>query len=180
MSIKSAIKQGIMILSNPDKEFLLMKERTFEDILEDYIKFLLMAGLMAGIAAIIYQFSRAAYLDIFKSIAIDYWRLLNYSVGTAVSTFFFYLFIGIFLIFLISLIVKLFARGLKYTHLLSIMAYSVSPLLIFNWIHESLFSALMVWTLFLLIKGIRSAKSSVAKDHKKSEMKGEKKAKPTR
>jgi hypothetical protein len=162
MSIKSAVKQGISILSNPDREFSLMKERSFEEILEDYIKFLLVAGLLAGVAAIAYQFGRAAYLDVFKSISIDYWRLLNYSVGTAVSAFFLYLFAGTFLMFVISLVLKPFAKGLRYTRLLSVMIYSLSPLLIFNWINESLFPALLVWSLFLLVKGVKIGKEELA------------------
>ncbi len=168
MSIKSAVKHGISVLSNPDREFSSMKERSFEEILDDYIKFLLVAGLLAGVAAIAYQFGRAAYLDVFKSIAVDYWRLLNYSVGTAVSTFFFYLFAGTFLMFIISLVLKIFVKGLKFTRLLSVMIYSLSPLLVFNWLKDSLFPALFVWSLFLLVKGVKIVKEASATKIRKS------------
>ena len=124
---------------------------------------LLATGLLAGAATLIYQFARAAYLDVFKSISVDYWNLLNYSVGTAVSIFFFYIFAGTFLMFIISLLIKLFARGIRYTRLLGIIMYSLSPLLVFSWIKESLFPALLVWSLFLLVKGIGLAKKDMRK-----------------
>jgi len=158
MGLKRAVKQGFRTLSNPEKEFEALASRTFEEMLEDYMLFVLASGLFAGVISLAYRFVYSGYLSIFKGISMNYWKLLNYSVGTSLSMFFFYLFAGTFLLFIISIIVRIFVRGIKYTQLIAIMLYSVTPLLLFNWIAPTLILPLLIWGLFLLVCGVKTIK----------------------
>ena len=155
MGLKRAVSQGFRTLFNPQKEFEALRNRTFEDVIEDYILLLLVAGVVAGIMSLISRFIYSGYLSIFKGMSIDYWRLLNYTVGNSVSMFFFYLFAGTFLIFIITMIARIFMKGIKLTRLLSLMLYVITPLLFFGWIVPSMFLPLIIWSLFLLATGLR-------------------------
>jgi hypothetical protein len=155
MGVKRALRQGFRTLFNPQKEFEALHNRTFEDVAEDYILILLVAGVVAGIMSLVYRFIYSGYLSIFKGMSIDYWRLLNYIAGNSVSMFFFYLFAGTFLIFIITMIARIFMKGMKLTRLLSLMLYAITPLLFFGWVAPSMFLPLIIWSLFLLIAGFR-------------------------
>jgi len=157
MLLKTAIIQGFRILSNPDKEFKEINNRTLEKVLEDYIKLLLASGLLATVVSFVFIIVYSTYLNIFRGVNIGYWHLINYAAGISGSIFFFYLFAGTFLFFLISLIVKLFVPRLKYTKLIAIICYSLSPILLFGWISTKLVLALCIWSIFLLIVGIKQA-----------------------
>lgn len=158
MTLKTAINKAFMIVRNPEREFINLEKRTFEKVLEDFAKLVLLSGLFAGIANFIYSLLNALYLQIFKNVSIEYMRLVNYSLGVSTSTFFFYLFAGSILMFVISLLIKtIFYRwtaGMKLTQLLSIVFYASSPVLLFGWISSKLAIALLVWTAVLIATGI--------------------------
>jgi hypothetical protein len=156
MNLKRTIKHSIRILYNPEQEFEALNNRTLEEVVEDYIILLLSISVLAGVVSLAYQAIYAAYINLFQGIAINYLRLLNYSAGNSVSLFFFYAFAGTFLLFIISLVVKAFVKGIKYTKLISILLYSVTPLLLFCWITPAFFLPLSVWCIFLAVSGVKT------------------------
>ncbi|MBN2052266.1 hypothetical protein JW756_02070 [Candidatus Woesearchaeota archaeon] len=166
MGLRRTIRQGFRTLADPKSQFEALPGRSFEEVVEDYIIFLLIAGLFAGVMSLVYRFVYSGYLSVFKGITMNYWKLLNYSVGTSVSMFFFYLFAGTFLLFIVSIIVKIFVSGIKYTRLIAILIYSVTPLLLFNWIAPTLILPLIIWVLFLLVCGVKTVKQLQLRDIK--------------
>jgi hypothetical protein len=156
MSLKRAIVQGFRTLYNPKKEFEELNSRSFEELAEDYILLLLAAGVVAGVMSLAYRIIYAAYLTIAKGMNIDYWRLLNYTAGNSISMFFFYLFAGTFLLFIITMILRIFVRGIKLTKMLSVMLYAITPMLFFGWVAPAMFLPLIIWSLFLLWAGVKA------------------------
>jgi hypothetical protein len=157
MELKQRVMRGLELLSSPKSAFRQMEERTFEQVLEDYIKLLLWSGFFAGIASFLQKVGFAAYLYVFKSLRIDFLRLMNYSGGTSTSIFFIYLFIGMFGLFLVSVLAKLFFNRIKYTQLISIIMYSATPILLFSWIYTAVTLAYLLWSAFLFSAGVKSA-----------------------
>lgn len=152
--ILDAVKRGLGVLGNPEKGIKSLKNRTFEEVLGDYMVLLIASALLAGTAAFLYSLVNAIYLELFTSVDINYLRFVNYSLGTSVSLTFFYLFAGTAIMFFISLILVPFFRGLKYIHLLEILFYSAIPLLLFGWV--PIFApALLIWAVFLFVTAIR-------------------------
>jgi hypothetical protein len=153
------IKNALKVLSNPETEFINIRKKKFESVLGDYLVLLITAAIVSGIVSFLFFIGKAAYLDFFKTVDIQYMRMLNYSLGRSTSLIFFYLFAGTFLIFILSIIIRLFAPKVKYTKVLSIIFLSLSPLLLFSWI-PVFAAALGIWCLFLLVVGLRTEKSS--------------------
>ncbi len=164
MILINGIKQGFKTLINPDKEFTNINKRSFESILSDYLIMLLAVGLLAAAVSVLFYLGKAFYLDIFKTVDIQYGRMLNYSMGRATSLMFFYLFSGTFLMFILSMILNVFFRKVKYVKLLGIMFYSLTPVLLFSWVH--IFAAsLLIWSIFLFCIGIKKeSKVHIKKD----------------
>lgn len=158
---KQALKNFVNIAYKPEREFLLLKKRTFESVVGDYVIMLSMTSIVAGIFNFIFNVGKAAYLDIFYVIDIQYLRMINYSLGRATSVVFFYIFAGIFLFFLLSLVVRMFL-DMKYTTLLSLMFYSMAPILLFGWVPAAVMP-LSVWSIFIFVKGVNSQKKTVIK-----------------
>lgn len=149
-----AVKRGFSVLVNPEREIKALKGRTFEDVLGDYITLLAASALLAGIASLLYSFGNAIYLELFRGVDIYYWRLVNYSLGNVVSLTFFYFFAGTAILFFISMLLKSIFRRLNYIHLLEILFYSSTPVLLFGWI-PVLAPALIIWAVFLFVTSIR-------------------------
>ncbi len=151
----NAIRQGIQVLLYPGKEFRNLNERTFESVLGDYLKLLITAGILSGIFSFLISLVKAAYFDIFMTIDIQYWRMMNYSLGRTTSTIFFYLFAGTFIFFFLSVALFPFFRNMKYVNLLRIMFYSLTPFLLFSWV-PILVPSLALWSIFLFIVGVKN------------------------
>ncbi|MCH8067418.1 MAG: YIP1 family protein [Nanoarchaeota archaeon] len=151
------IKRSLRILSSPKKEFEDLNKRTFESVVGDYTTLLVTVAILAGLLSLIYSVARAVYFDMFLDISIQYVRMINYSIGRSTSLLFFYLFAGTFLLFFLSMVLRPFLKRMKYTSLLKILFYSLTPLLLFSWF---LFNPLPlgIWSLFLLITGIKTYK----------------------
>ena len=146
------------ILINPHKEFSDLNKRTFETVVSDYIWMLVYVAIAAGSFNFLYSFFKATYLDFFLNTDIQYFRMINYSLGRSISLIFFYIFVGTFILFFISISIKTFFSEIKYMHLLAILIYSLSPLLIFSWLPFSPF-ALLIWSVFLFYIGIKLHKT---------------------
>jgi hypothetical protein len=125
---------------------------------------LLCTAVLAGVVGFIAYFSRAVYLDTFLNADVQYIRLLNYSIGRVVSIVFFYIFAGVFILAIISWILKMFVK-MKYTELLKIIFYSLSPVLLFSWIPLSPYP-LLIWTavLFYIGVSIKRVDTKIKKD----------------
>lgn len=156
--IKKAIMQGVRILSSPKNEFDNLNKRTFEEVITDYLWLLLALAILSGIASFIFAFFNALYLNLFVDIEIQYFRMLNYTLGRAVSLLFFYIFTGTFLLFIVSLLVRPFIFKIKYIDLLKIFFYSLTPLLFFSWLMFNP-AALFIWAIVLFVIGIKSHKA---------------------
>ncbi|MBU0980886.1 MAG: YIP1 family protein [Nanoarchaeota archaeon] len=162
--IKEAIKTGISLLVNPDKGFSQLHRRPLESIVADYLRLLLVVGLAAGLFNMAYSFLKALYLDTFLLVNVDYLKMLNYSLSRSTSYIFFYVFAGTFLLFILSIILRLFVRQLRYTDLLKVMLYALFPYLLFSWLTFTT-PALFIWSLFLFIVGlVHYKKTGVRKD----------------
>ncbi|HYD03055.1 MAG TPA: YIP1 family protein [Alphaproteobacteria bacterium] len=159
MKYKERISNGLRLLASPKEEYAKMEKRTFESVLEDYIKLLLLSGLLASVASFVITIARAAYLNLFKNITVDYYKLANYSLGTSTNIFFLYLFCGTALVALITFFVKIFAGNLKYVKAVSVVLYALTPVLFFGWINGIASLTLLLWTIFLIYVGITTLKS---------------------
>jgi len=159
-----SVKKTVSILSNPEKEFHNLENKSLESVVGYYMRMLLLVAITAGIFGFLFSLFKAAYLDIFVTIDIQYLRMINYSLSRSASYIFFYLFAGTFLLFFLSVLMNILIRKLKYTDLLKIIMYSTAPLLFFGWI-PALALPFIVWSLFLLIIGIKTYKTkSIKKD----------------
>ncbi|MCF7865859.1 hypothetical protein K9L67_04315 [Candidatus Woesearchaeota archaeon] len=156
MILKKSITNSIAFLKRPEETFKNLKSETLEKVLEDYMKLLLGSGIIAGIISIIFSMLRAVYLQTFQGITIEYLRLLNYSIGLGTGIFFFYLFIGTFGMIIISTIIWLFVRKIKYYEFIKIICMSLYPFFLFSWIYVKAAPMLLIWSLFLLILGIKN------------------------
>jgi len=158
MTLKTAIQKAYLILKSPESEFIKLEKRTFEKVLEDFAKLLLFSGFLAGVANLLVFLINAVYLQMFKGVSIEYLRLINYSLGVSVSTFFFYIFAGSILLFILAMIIKYafykWTKDMKLTYLLSIIFYASSPILLFGWVSSKLAFALFIWTAVIIIIGI--------------------------
>jgi hypothetical protein len=152
------IKRAFGILSKPKKEFENINKRTFESVLADYMILLVAVAVLAGLSSLIYSIVRVLYLDMTLDISVQYLRMINYSVGRSVSLLFFYLFGGTFLLFFLSTILRFLLRKIKYISLLKILFYSLTPFLLFSWFLPTPLP-LGVWSIFLLITGIKTHKN---------------------
>lgn len=151
------IKKKLKILIDPKKEFSKLHKYSFEAVLTDYLRMLILFGAFASGANFLLNFGKAIYLSIFTSIDIQYLRMINYLLGRATSIFFLSLFIGTVIVFLLSLLIKPLFKGLKYTQFLQILMYSLTPILFFGWILPFVFG-LMIWAGFLAYVGYHSSK----------------------
>jgi hypothetical protein len=149
------IKRGMVILASPRQEFTRLNKISLEEVVADYFRLLIAAGIAAGVFNLIYSLLRSLYLDIFVNITIEYWRMLNYSLGRSVSLIFLYLFAGTFLLFFLSIILKPFIKRVRYISLIKILIYSLMPFLLFSWFFQNP-APLAIWSLFLFIAGIKN------------------------
>ena len=162
--LKDIIKRALAILVNPEKGFKKSESRSLEQVTGDYLKLLLAVGLLAGVVRLLYAIGRAVYLEIFLDVEIQYWRMLNYSLGQATSMLFFYVFAGTFLLVSVAFILRLFTPRVRFFDLLKIVLLSMSPVLLFSWIPLLPF-ALFIWAAFLFVIGVRHHRSiEVRKD----------------
>ncbi|MBI3026847.1 hypothetical protein HYY70_01930 [Candidatus Woesearchaeota archaeon] len=153
------IRKGLSVISNPDKAFIELKQLTLEDVAGYYIVLLVLASVAAGVANFLFSLGKAFYLEMFFNTEIKYGRMINYSIGSSTALIFFYMFAGTFFIFLISAILSSLIRKMRYIDLLKILLYSLTPVLLFGWTPLTPFP-LMIWSIFLLINGIKSYRAS--------------------
>ncbi len=158
-----AIKRGLRILSSPREEFENLNKRTFESVVADYMTLLVIVAVLAGLSGLLYSVFRALYLDLSLDVSIQYFRMINYAAGRSMSLLFFYLFAGTFLLFFISLILKPFLHKMKYTSLLKILFYSLTPFLLFSWFYLNPLPW-GLWSIFLLAVGIKTHKDIKIKE----------------
>lgn len=160
--ITQHIKTGFRVVSNPEKEFGNLPRTSLEDVVACYMSLLILTALAAGIASSLLIFSQTLYFDIFFKSDVHYSEVANYSLVRGTSLVFMYLFLGTFLVFLITIILKQFFRKIRYTDFLKITCYSLSPMLLFGWAPFSIVSMLL-WSIILLVLGIRMHRAKPVK-----------------
>jgi uncharacterized protein with PQ loop repeat len=163
--IRQAVKRAFSIVLRPQPEFAELHNRKFEAVLNDYIIMLAISAFLAAGVSLLFSFGYALFLDFFKNVDVQYIRMLNYSAGSSVSLIFFYLFAGSFLMFILSLILRLFVRKMRYVSLFSVIFYSLTPLLLFSWLRIAIIG-LIIWSAFLFIEGtaIHNKSSQISKE----------------
>ena len=158
-SIKNLIKKGIIVLKNPAEEFKLLEKKQLEEVVGNYLILLLLLSLVAALFNFVFVLGKVAYFTITSKIDVDYLLMLNYDLAESLAIASSYILSGTFLMFFISIILKVFFRRIKYTDLLKIMLYSAYPLLLFCWMPILAFS-LLIWAVFLFFVGVKLHKSS--------------------
>ncbi len=153
--MKERIIREFRVLSNPDEGFRRLEKRSLEDVVSDYILILLLSSALGFLATVILSVIRAVYYQLFYHADIFYWNMLNYAFGIGLALFYIYLFLGTFGVFILTLVMRAFARKMRYVRLIKIVLLSTAPILLFGWIPLSQFP-LFVWMLFLLVKGMKS------------------------
>lgn len=149
------------VLRNPSQSLEWVRKSSLESYLVEYLRLLTITGIAAGIASIVLDIGKVVYLNIFSDVEIQYWRMLNYALGNATSMVFFALFFGTFVFFVLSLIVAPFVRHIKYADVVKLLAYSLTPVLLFGWI-VLLIPGLLVWSLFIFSNASRNYKKKSA------------------
>ena len=157
--IKENIKTGFAILTNPEKEFSKVGKITLENITAYYTVLLLVMSLVASLVNFLFFLLKAIYYNLTINLDVNYWKLINYSIGSSTSIIFLYIFIGTFIFMILSLILNPFFKKLSYANILKIMMYALSPLLLFGWIKFSVF-ALFIWSICLFVIGIKTSKNT--------------------
>ncbi len=152
--LKMAAKRGFTILSNPHEAYQNLHRRPFDSVMSDYLVLLIAVSIVAGIVNLIYALLRSVYLTLFQTIEVDYLRLLNYALGNSAGILFFYFFAGTFFLFLLTLILNLFCKGLRMTQMFAVLFYAATPLLLFSWIPVAVWP-LLVWSIFLFVIGAK-------------------------
>ncbi len=158
--VKDKIIQAFRILISPQKEFQALKLRSLESVAAHHTVLLLMSGLFAFSATILFYILRGVYYGVFFNADILYLRVLNYSFGIGIALFYLFLFGGTFGLFFLAAIIKPFFGKLKFTELIKIILYSATPVLVFAWLPLSQYM-LFIWGMFLFVVGIKEALSNV-------------------
>jgi hypothetical protein len=163
-NLRNLIIKSFTFLTEPKKNFVKLKEKKFETVLTDYLTLVFIFGLFAGVVYFLYSLGKAYYLDIFYNVYVDYIRLANYSLGNSAAVLFFYFFAATFLVTITSLIINSFMKKTKLTETMKVVMYSTLPLIFFGWIPTSVW-AMSIWTLFLLITGLKTSKQKMIDKH---------------
>ena len=155
MKLREAVRDSLVFLSQSGNAYKNLEKRTLEDVLEQYVKLLLLSGFLAAAVTFLFGMGRAIYLDLIRQVSVEYLRALNYTFSIGAGTFFFYLFIGTFGTGLASLLLSPFFR-VKYTRLLQILCLALMPVLLFGWIAPTVALGLFLWSLYLFVLGVQS------------------------
>jgi len=155
--IKETIKKRIRFLTAPKEGFNQLKNTSLETSVAEYLKLMILLSIAAAAYIFISSMIRSAYLQAFFNLDINYWFMLNYLMGKVTSTMFFYFFAGTFILFFISLPLKLIMPKIRYVNMLQILFHSLTPILLFGWIPE-LTPSLLVWAIFLFTTGTKTYK----------------------
>ncbi len=160
MTFRHALVSGFEALREPRQAQLRALEEPIEDALGNHMRRVLTAGVAAGLFSLIFSVAQALYLQQIKHVDIAFGRLLNYYSGIAFGTFLFYVFAGTFLLFLLSVVIRLFVRQVPFWTLIKLLCIAMVPVLLFGWIGRGVALALLVWSAFLLVSGILTVRSA--------------------
>ena len=156
--MKRVIKKRFSVLMRPEQAFRDIRNATLEQSVAEYVKLLFFLGVLTGVYIFITNFARVVYFNIFNGLDVNYLFMLNYLMGKVTATIFFYLFAGTFILFFISILLKIILRRIKYTDMLQIIFISLTPVLLFGWITEAVV-ALFIWCIVLLWFGVKTYKT---------------------
>jgi len=158
-SLRNALSFYFEFLVSPKQAFLDINKKTLEDVVHDYLFLLLCFGILAGVSSIVINLAKAIYVNFFLHATVQYFRMLNYTIGRGVTTTFFFIFAGTFLLFVATIIILFFIRGIKYTEICKIAMGSMAPAIFFGWLQISPI-VFVVWSTVLIIIGINEQKKN--------------------
>lgn len=156
-NLRKALSSYLLFITSPKEAFIDLNKKTLEDATQNYLLLLISSSILAGLVSVAVGFASAVYVNIFLHANVQYLRMLNYTLGRGISTTFFFLFAGTFLLFIASMALSIFTRGIKYSDLAKIMMGSAAPALLFAWLQISPI-AFVVWACILIIIGVREQK----------------------
>ncbi|PIY59952.1 hypothetical protein COY95_04335 [Candidatus Woesearchaeota archaeon CG_4_10_14_0_8_um_filter_47_5] len=151
--IRDLVKKRIKLLANPEKELNKLRALSLESAVYEYAVLLITLSILSGISVFVTSMLKALYLDLAMDLEIQYWRLVNYTLGRSTAVVFFYLFAGTFILFTVSILFSFLLRKVKYTRLMFILLHSLTPVLLFGWI-PLLIPSLLLWSLFIFVRGV--------------------------
>jgi hypothetical protein len=157
------VREAWRKLRDPREAVEQLSVHSLETMLAHHGKLVVLSGILSGLASIVWALLRAAYLDFGRHIEIEYLRLINYYSGIAFGTFLFYIFAGTFLLFLVTVLVRIFIRDIPYWTLVKIFCIAFIPLALFGWISKLFVPGLLVWFAYLAVSGIRVARELTRK-----------------
>jgi hypothetical protein len=152
------IRSRAAILANPQHAFAKMKEQSLESVVADYLYMLLLLALATMAVDFAYFAGRSAYLDIFSNAGVNYIRMLNYGIGQSWGLAFFYVVAGTVLATTLAFVLSVIMRT-RFKDMVRIMAFALSPLLLFSWLPFTVIP-LFIWALFLFIIAYRETKGN--------------------
>ncbi len=150
--LKEPIKEAIDVMSFPGKSFGKASKVSFEKSLGNHMLRVLIAGFSGLGFNLLFGLIRALYFQIFFSADVNYWNVVNYSLGMGISIFFFFVFAGSFILFAVALLLRPFNRKLKFIEHIKIVIMSSSPVVLLGWI-PALAPSAGIWSLLLFFIG---------------------------
>ena len=152
------LAQDIRILYNPKSSFEELSGKTLENVVQNYVLTLLMASAFAAAASFIYWNAETIYLGTIGA-EINMGNAINYAAAKSASIMLFYIFTGTIPAIAAAYIINLIQKKLKFTELLKVMMYSLTPFILFGWLLLNPITA-GVWSMLLLIMGVKNYKQA--------------------
>lgn len=153
MALLATVRKWFTILGDPKGAYSTLQQRSFEEVLSEYLTLLIAVSAATGVVYFLNVFAHAAYYNLVLQADVNYWRLANYAFGGLTAVLLFFFFAGTFLAFFVSLFLRPFYK-VKYTTLLACMCYALAPLLLFGWIYVAA-PALLIWSAVLFAAGMK-------------------------
>ncbi|NTV23264.1 MAG: hypothetical protein HGA85_02725 [Nanoarchaeota archaeon] len=139
-------------LKNPKTGLSKLETKSLDTILGNYLTVLLLSSIVAGLSTFILGISKSAYYHYVLKAKVDIAAAVNYSAGISISLFFFYLFLGTVIVFILSILLGMILRK-PLVYCLRLLMLSMSPFLLFGWLPLVGYS-LVIWVLYLVAIGI--------------------------
>jgi len=152
--MKGILGRRLALLRNPEKGFAELRTVTLETAVAEHLKLLILVALIAALVQFLFFVGMSVYAQQAHGATVQYARMLNYAFGIAGGVGLFYMVGGSVLVLAASALLRVFVRSIKYTRMLTVLIYAVSPLVLFGWFVVFL-PPLLIWAAFLFTTGVR-------------------------
>ena len=141
------------IALSPEHADRCLDEHLFDDDLSRFLRMLFVSGILAALFQFIMTMSFAFITLVRSGSTIDWWPLINVSSALAAGGFFFMLFTGTVVLFVLALILHLLLSR-KLIRIMHAIVLASSPLVLFAWI-PILAPGVALWSFVLAVRLIR-------------------------